>query len=154
MSRARNIENDRGLTARMFLTGLFLVVLYGAFIAVLWKIGLSFGLIVVIAVAFLFAQYWFADKIALWGMHGRIVTPRRRPSSTAPSTGSAPSPTCPSRASPSRTPTCRTPSPPAGARRPPWCAPPPACCAGSTSPRSRPCSPTSSPTSPTETSRS
>jgi len=35
--RARNIENDRGLTARMFLTGLFLVVLYGAFIAVLWR---------------------------------------------------------------------------------------------------------------------
>ena len=79
MSRARNIENDRGLTARMFLTGLFLVVLYGAFIAVLWKIGLSFGLIVVIAVAFLFAQYWFADKIALWGMHGRIVTPEEAP---------------------------------------------------------------------------
>ena len=30
MAVAKNIEKDRGLSARMFLTGLMLVVLYGA----------------------------------------------------------------------------------------------------------------------------
>jgi heat shock protein HtpX len=28
---------------------------------------------------FLFCQYWFSDKIALFGMHGRIVTPEQEP---------------------------------------------------------------------------
>ncbi len=79
MSLAHNIPNDRGLMARMFVTGLFLVVLYGAFIAVLAAIGLSFGFIVVIALALLFFQYWFSDKIALFSMGGREVTPEQAP---------------------------------------------------------------------------
>lgn len=79
MPRARNLPADRGLTIRMFITGLLLVVLYGAFISVLWAIGLSLAAIVVIAVILMFCQYWFSDKIALWGMHGRIVTPEQAP---------------------------------------------------------------------------
>jgi heat shock protein HtpX len=79
MSRARNIPGDRGLTIRMFVTGLLLVVLYGGFIAILWAIGLSFAAIVVIAALLLFAQYWFSDRIALWSMHGREVTPQEQP---------------------------------------------------------------------------
>ena len=36
-------------------------------------------MILVIAAAFLFCQYWFSDKIALFGMHGHIVTPEQEP---------------------------------------------------------------------------
>ena len=79
MSTAQRIPNDRGLSARMFVTGLLLVVLYGVFVGVLFAVGLSLGLILVIAVGMLFAQYWFSDKIALWGMHGRLVTPEEAP---------------------------------------------------------------------------
>jgi heat shock protein HtpX len=79
MTIARNVPADRGLTVRMFLTGLFLVILYGGFIAVLWAIGLSFAFIVVIAVLLMAGQYWFSDKIALWGMRGHEVTPEEAP---------------------------------------------------------------------------
>ena len=33
----------------------------------------------VIVGGLLFGQYWFSDKIALWGMHGRMVTPEQEP---------------------------------------------------------------------------
>jgi len=79
MPLARNVPADRGLSIRMFVTGLLLVVLYGAFIAVLWAVGVGFALIVVIVAALLFGQYWFSDKIALWSMHGRIVTAEEAP---------------------------------------------------------------------------
>jgi heat shock protein HtpX len=79
MPIARNLPADRGLTVRMFVTGLLLVVLYGAFISILWAIGLSFAFIVVIALVLMFAQYWFSDRIALWGMHGQEVTAAQAP---------------------------------------------------------------------------
>src|SRR5580658_9201498 len=79
MTRARNVPADRGLSIRIFITGLLLVILYGGFIAVLWAAGLSFVLIIVIAIVLLFGQYWFSDKVALWSMHGRIVTPEEAP---------------------------------------------------------------------------
>jgi heat shock protein HtpX len=79
MPLARNIKPDRGLTFRMFVTGLLLVALYGGFVTILWRIGLSFGLIIFIVAALLFAQYWFSDRIALWSMHGRLVTPQDEP---------------------------------------------------------------------------
>jgi heat shock protein HtpX len=79
MSTARNIPNDRGLTLRMFTTGLLLVLLYGAVVGLLIAIGISYALVLVIAAALLFVQYWFSDKIALYGMGGRIVTPEEAP---------------------------------------------------------------------------
>ena len=79
MSTARKIPSDHGLTARMFVTGLLLVLLYGAFIGILFAVGVGFAFIVVIAVGLLFAQYWFSDKIALWGMHGHLVTAEQAP---------------------------------------------------------------------------
>ena len=79
MTLARNIPGDKGLTTRMFITGLLLVVLFGGFVSILYAIGLSFGLIIAIALIFVFAQYWFSDKIALWGMHGHLVTPEEAP---------------------------------------------------------------------------
>ena len=79
MSTARNIPNDRGLSLRMFTTGLLIVLLYGAVIGLLIAVGISYALVLVIAGALLFVQYWFSDKIALYGMGGRIVTPEEAP---------------------------------------------------------------------------
>src|SRR5580693_6774068 len=79
MSTARNIPNDRGLTLRMFTTGLMLVVLYGAVIGLLIAFGISYSVVLVFAGVILFAQYWFSDKIALFGMGGHIVTPEQAP---------------------------------------------------------------------------
>jgi heat shock protein HtpX len=79
MPRARNIAADRGLTFRMFVTGLLLVLLYGAFVAILWRVGVSMTFIIVVVALLLFAQYWFSDRIALWSMHGREVSPAEEP---------------------------------------------------------------------------
>ncbi len=79
MSTARNIPNDRGLTLRMFTTGLLLVLLYGAVIGALIAFGISYAVVLVFAAVLLFFQYWFSDKIALFGMGGRVVTPEQAP---------------------------------------------------------------------------
>ena len=79
MSTARNIPNDRGLTLRMFTTGLMIVLLYGAVIGLLIAVGISYAFVLVIAAGLLFVQYWFSDKIALYGMGGRLVTPEQAP---------------------------------------------------------------------------
>ncbi|MDQ1664386.1 MAG: heat shock protein HtpX [Actinomycetota bacterium] len=76
MSRTR-FPADRGLIARMgltmFLLGLLFVVL-GAL--VVYRFG-SVGLIFV--VGFLVVQWFFSDKLALYGMGGRVVTPEQAP---------------------------------------------------------------------------
>ena len=79
MATSRRIPPDHGLNARMFLTGLFMVVLYTAFIGILWAVLRNVVVIVVIAGGLLFVQYWFSDKIALFGMGGREVTPQQEP---------------------------------------------------------------------------
>jgi heat shock protein HtpX len=79
MAISRNIKPDRGLTTRMFLTGLFLVILYAAVIGVLIAVGLSFVFVLVIAAVLLFCQYWFSDKIAMYAMHAKEVTPEQAP---------------------------------------------------------------------------
>jgi len=76
MSRSR-YRSDRGLIARMgltmFLLGLLFVVL-GSLLVYYFK---GFGL--VILVGFLGAQWFFSDRLALYGMGGRIVTPEEAP---------------------------------------------------------------------------
>ncbi len=79
MTTARNIPNDRGLSLRMFVTGLLIVLLYGAVIGLLIAVGISYSIVLVLAAGLLFAQYWFSDKIALFGMGGRIVTREQAP---------------------------------------------------------------------------
>jgi heat shock protein HtpX len=79
MSTARRIPPDHGLSVRMFLTGLMMVILYGAVIGLLIAVGINFAVVLVFAAILLFVQYWFSDKIALFGMHGRIVTPEEAP---------------------------------------------------------------------------
>jgi len=79
MAISRNIKPDRGLTYRMFLTGFFLVLLYGLVVGVLIAVGLSYAFVLVIAVALIFCQYWFSAKIAMYAMHAKEVTPEQAP---------------------------------------------------------------------------
>src|SRR5450759_3822499 len=79
MTTAHKIAPDRGLTIRMFTTGLMLVILYGAVIGLLIAFGISYVAVLVIAGIILFCQYWFSDKIALFGMGGRVVTAEQAP---------------------------------------------------------------------------
>jgi heat shock protein HtpX len=79
MAISRKIKPDRGLTFRMLMTGFFLVVLYGAVVGILIAVGLSFAFVLVIAFALLFCQYWFSDKIAMYAMHAKQVTPEQAP---------------------------------------------------------------------------
>jgi heat shock protein HtpX len=70
---------DRGLTSRMLVTTFLLGLLYVVFTAVLIVLIKSAVLAIVVAGGLLFAQYWFSDRIALYAMHGRIVTPAQAP---------------------------------------------------------------------------
>jgi len=79
MAIARRIPPDHGLTFRMFVTGLLLVLLYGAVVGLLFALHVSILFIVVIAGGMALAQYWFSDKIALYGMGGHLVTPEEEP---------------------------------------------------------------------------
>jgi heat shock protein HtpX len=79
MALSRNIKPDRGLTTRMLMTGFFLVVLYAVLIGVLFLVLKSLLLILVIAFGLLFCQYYFSDKIAMFAMHAKEVTPQEAP---------------------------------------------------------------------------
>jgi heat shock protein HtpX len=78
MSTGR-IRPDRSLTARMTFTMFLLGALYVGVMAILIASGINAGVVIVIAVIVLFAQYWFSDRIALYAMHGRVVTPEEAP---------------------------------------------------------------------------
>src|SRR3954462_7930658 len=77
-SRSR-FRPDRGLVARMTLTMFLLGLLYVVVIGALLVYVQSYAVVIVIAGGLLFAQYFFSDRIALYGMHGRIVTPEEAP---------------------------------------------------------------------------
>ena len=79
MAMTRRIPADRGLTARMFLTGLLLVLLFVGLGAVLAALHFPIYWVIAIPAALLFFQYWFSDKIALFGMHAHVVTPEQEP---------------------------------------------------------------------------
>ena len=70
---------DRGLSSRMLITAFLLGLLYVGFVGLLIALTKSAVLAVVIAGGALFAQYWFSDRVALYAMHGRIVTPEEAP---------------------------------------------------------------------------
>ncbi|TDD23164.1 zinc metalloprotease HtpX [Kribbella turkmenica] len=70
---------DRGLSRRMLVTSFLLGLLYVGFVALLIALTESAVLAVLIAGGALFVQYWFSDRIALYAMRGRIVTPEEAP---------------------------------------------------------------------------
>ena len=73
------IETDHKLDVRMFITGLALVALYAIIVSVLLSLGVSTVLVIVIAAALIFSQYYFSDKIAMLSMHAKEVTPQQEP---------------------------------------------------------------------------
>jgi heat shock protein HtpX len=79
MALSHNIKPDRGLTTRMLMTGFFLVLLYALLIGVLFIFLKSLTLILIIAFGLLFCQYFFSDKIAMFAMHAKEVTPEQAP---------------------------------------------------------------------------
>jgi heat shock protein HtpX len=79
MSTGGRIKADKSLTARMTLTMFLLGALYVAVMAILIAKGINAELVIVIAVVLIFAQYWFSDRIALYAMHGKIVTAEEAP---------------------------------------------------------------------------
>jgi heat shock protein HtpX len=79
VARTTKIETDHKLNVRMFITGLLLVLLYGIIISVLLSLGVSLVLVIVIAAALIFSQYYFSDKIAMFSMHAHEVTPQEEP---------------------------------------------------------------------------
>jgi heat shock protein HtpX len=79
MALSHNIKPDRGLTNRMLLTGFLLVVLYAVLIGVLFIFIKSLIVILVIGFGLLFCQYFFSDKIAMFAMHAKEVTPQEAP---------------------------------------------------------------------------
>jgi heat shock protein HtpX len=70
---------DKQLSARMGLTVFLLGLVYVAFIAILIALIRSWVIVVVIAGGALFAQYFFSDRIALYAMGGREVSPAEAP---------------------------------------------------------------------------
>lgn len=77
--RRRWYGGDTGLAVRMFLTMFLLAAVYFAFLAVLWRIGVGFFPLLVIAAALLGTQYYFSDQLVLRSMGARIVSPDEAP---------------------------------------------------------------------------
>jgi heat shock protein HtpX len=73
------IETDHKLNVRMFITGLALVALYAIIVSVMLSLGVSTVLVIVIAGALIFSQYFFSDKIAMFSMHAHEVTAQQEP---------------------------------------------------------------------------
>jgi heat shock protein HtpX len=73
------IETDHKLNVRMFITGLALVALYAIIVSVMISLGVSLVLVIIIAGALIFSQYYFSDKIAMFSMHAHEVTPQQEP---------------------------------------------------------------------------
>ena len=70
---------DRQLAARMFGAVFLLGLLYVAFAAALFALLGAWLPVLLVAVALLFAQYRFSDRLALFAMRGHLVTPVEQP---------------------------------------------------------------------------
>ncbi|MDD1691734.1 MAG: zinc metalloprotease HtpX [Methanoregula sp.] len=66
-------KRDWGLTGRIVLTGLLLLILYLVFMTILLAFGAGLWLIVLLAVGMGLVQYFFSDKLVLWSTGARIL---------------------------------------------------------------------------------
>ncbi|POM24166.1 hypothetical protein BTM25_27930 [Actinomadura rubteroloni] len=79
MARTRYAP-DRGLTSRMLVTMFLLGLVYVAFVGAFFVLVPKWGVIaLVVAAVFLFAQYFLSDKLTIFAMHGRVVSPEEAP---------------------------------------------------------------------------
>jgi heat shock protein HtpX len=79
MSRQTSFGRDTGLQARMLLTLFLLGLVYAVLIGVLIAAGAGAVAIAVIAGLLFLAQFFTSDKIALFSMGARTVTPAEEP---------------------------------------------------------------------------
>lgn len=77
--RRRWQGGDTELSVRMFVVMFLLAALYLAFIAVLAYAGVDLFSLIIIAGVLLGVQYFFSDRIALWSVRGREVSPEEAP---------------------------------------------------------------------------
>ncbi|MGC9195594.1 MAG: zinc metalloprotease HtpX [Syntrophobacteraceae bacterium] len=70
---------DWELSARMFFVMFLLAALYLFFLAFLWKAGVGFLGMALIAGVLLLVQFFFSDKIVLWSMGAREVDSEEAP---------------------------------------------------------------------------
>ena len=68
-------KRDWSLTARVWLTGLLLLLLYLVFITILFVLfpSASIWLFVILAVGMGLVQYFFSDKMVLWSTGARVI---------------------------------------------------------------------------------
>lgn len=78
MARTR-FPADLGLSSRMVLTMFLIGLVYVAFVAVLIALRIPIVWILLIAGGFLFFQFFFSDRIALFSMHAHEVSPQEAP---------------------------------------------------------------------------
>jgi len=77
---ARNkVEVDHGLTFRMFLVGLGLVLLYAILGGVALRMGVGMPMVIGFGAILLAAQYYFSGPIAMFSMRAHEVTPEEEP---------------------------------------------------------------------------
>ncbi|MGH2867453.1 MAG: zinc metalloprotease HtpX [Solirubrobacteraceae bacterium] len=79
MASPRSFGRDTGLQARMLFTLFLLGLVYAVLIAVLIASGAGAVTIAVIAAALFLVQYFTSDKIALYSMGAREVSPEEAP---------------------------------------------------------------------------
>ena len=72
-------RRDWGLTGRMFFVLTALALVYLGFVALLNWLGIPWGFIAVIAGVMLALQFFLSDKLVLWSMGARLVTPQQYP---------------------------------------------------------------------------
>lgn len=70
---------DAGLSTRMFITMFLLSALYLAFLTVLWGAGVDYLSLLIVAAALLGLQYYLSDRLALWSMGAKEVSPAQAP---------------------------------------------------------------------------
>ncbi|MBB6119290.1 zinc metalloprotease HtpX [Nocardiopsis algeriensis] len=70
---------DRGLTGRMVLTMVLLVLVYAAFVVALVAVGMNVWLVVLLVAGFAVLSYLSSDKIAMFAMGAKEVSPRQAP---------------------------------------------------------------------------
>ncbi|MSQ15624.1 MAG: zinc metalloprotease HtpX [Dehalococcoidia bacterium] len=70
---------DTELSTRMFVVSFLLTAVYLGFLAFLWASGVDFFAMLVMAGIMLGAQYYFSDKMVLWSMGAKEVSPSESP---------------------------------------------------------------------------
>ena len=79
MATRSRFPTDKGLTARMMVTVFLLGLFYAILVTVLALFVKSLAIVIIIPLGLLAAQYWASDRIALFAMHGRVVTEQEAP---------------------------------------------------------------------------